>query len=377
MSEAPKDHENHYVAPILQETKTPMDNSTREKIDDDAQEKTQTVMNAITDATNKTANASDPPPPVPFEQEQLTRNNNEKGGVHLPQLAGEQIQHHPQTNKNSNQWAETFKARTRSCANPNATTASTTATTNIDPSSTTVNPPPPDLVSVALPAHQLVFPNRDVLPVAQLLILGMVGILVGWLGNAVVGTSCYFASVNVTVQQKEKEMHFGLYKYSSADNGSNGYEYCVPYSGSYAKQAPFVARTMNVLAFFFGTMTLMVLWWTLVMGSSLVRPSLWMWSSRAAIMAGLCQLTTLSFYAEAICRQHTCHLGPASYLNGIVAVVWFGIAREMRLRSPHRTSDDNASHLLETDPICGDIGNNKAALELPERGSTYEPPGVC
>ncbi len=93
-------------------------------------------------------------------------------------------------------------------------------------------------------------------------------------------------------------------------------------------------------------------------------------------MAGLCQLATLSFYAETICRQHSCHLGPASYLNGIVAIVWFGIAREMRLRSPIGTGDDIASRLLEIDPICGDTGN-KAALELPERVSTYEPPGVC
>jgi hypothetical protein len=93
-------------------------------------------------------------------------------------------------------------------------------------------------------------------------------------------------------------------------------------------------------------------------------------------MAGVCQLSTLSFYAETICRQHSCHLGPSSYLNGIVAIVWFGIAREMRLRSPDRTVDDNTSHLLESDPICGDT-NNKAALELPTRVSTYEPPGVC
>jgi hypothetical protein len=222
MSEAPKDHENDYVPPNLQNRTSPTDNNTREKIDDNDQEETRTAMNATTEATNTTSNALDPPSPIQFEQEQSTHNNNERGGGRLWQLAGEEAQQHHQLNRSNNQWAETFKARTRSCANPNATTVSTTATTNTDPTSTTVNPPP-DVISVALPAHQLVFPNRDVLPVAQLLILGMVGILVGWLGNAVVGTSCYFASVDVTVQQKEKELHFGLYKYSSADNGLNGY----------------------------------------------------------------------------------------------------------------------------------------------------------
>jgi hypothetical protein len=219
MSEAPN-HENHYVPPNLQDTKTPADNYTREKIDDDAQDETRTAMNATTEATNTTTSDASNPPPIPFEQELSASNNNEKSEDHVRQLAGKEAQHHQQTNKNSSQWAETFKARTRSCANPNATTTNTT--TNTDPTCTAANVPP-DVVSVALPAHQLVFPNRDVLPVAQLLILGMVGILVGWLGNAVVGTSCYFASVDVTVQQKEKQMHFGLYKYSSVDNGSNGY----------------------------------------------------------------------------------------------------------------------------------------------------------
>ena len=155
------------------------------------------------------------------------------------------------------------------------------------------------------------------------------------------------------------------------------YEYCVPYSGSYTNQAPVVARTMNILALFFGTLSLIVIWWTLVVGSSLVRPWIWIWSTRVAVLAGLCQLATLSFYAETICRQHGCHVGPASYLNGIASVVWFGIAREMRLRSPAWMADDTDNRSVETNPYDGS-SSNKADLELPEqtRASSYEPPGI-
>lgn len=184
---------------------------------------------------------------MPLVHEESTPKSGEGGGGRLWKLAGEEAQHQQQqeqqvgrtnsnqiinSNSNNNKWAETFKARTRSCAEPNATTSTTntTATTtttttamNANPDITsTMNLPPPDVVAVTVPTDQLVFPNRDVLPVAQLLILGMVGILVGWLGNTVVGTSCHFASIDVSVGQKEIALHFGLYKYSTVESGLNG-----------------------------------------------------------------------------------------------------------------------------------------------------------
>jgi len=66
--------------------------------------------------------------------------------------------------------------------------------------------------------------------VTQLLCLGIVGILVGWLGNVVVGTSCHFASAPLLYDAPPDEnnnsgatVHYGLYKYSTIDASLNGY----------------------------------------------------------------------------------------------------------------------------------------------------------
>lgn len=121
----------------------------------------------------------------------IQQQHTEEGG-RLWKLAGEQVVvvelevHSP---RKKNQWTETFMARTRSCADPNA---SAIAANRLESSSSS-SPMPRDMT--------------------QLLIVGMVGILVGWLGNAVVGTSCHFASVG------QSELPFGLYKYTVDSNG--------------------------------------------------------------------------------------------------------------------------------------------------------------
>lgn len=205
------DDNNQYVPPDLVSTTATNTNGSQDQttvlsLQQHAptdNESTPTSHTAATDATR-----------TPLEQEE---SSNQTGG-RLWKLAGEEVQQVGPTTNNNNKWAETFKARTRSCADPNAIASNNSTTTDLH----TTPPPPSDVVSVMVPNDQLVYPDRDVLPVAQLLILGMVGILVGWLGNAVVGTSCYFASVNVSTGQKEVELHFGLYKYSTVESGLNG-----------------------------------------------------------------------------------------------------------------------------------------------------------
>ena len=113
------------------------------------------------------------------------------------------------------QWAEALLTRTQSRATPTAP---------VDPM------PPTQQKTVVVndtDEHPLTAHKR--VQVAQLLIAGIVGILMGWLGNAVVGTSCHFASVQVPVGRNAElfTLHFGLYKYSTVDSSLNGYVDCL------------------------------------------------------------------------------------------------------------------------------------------------------
>lgn len=113
------------------------------------------------------------------------------------------------------QWAETFMENTRSRATP---TAPATHLAGFNRSCKRVRlDEDEDYVFTGLASKRV--------KVAQLLIAGIVGILVGWLGNAVVGTSCHFASVQVEVGKNSDlfSLHFGLYKYSTVDSSLNGY----------------------------------------------------------------------------------------------------------------------------------------------------------
>lgn len=141
--------------------------------------------------------------------------------------------------------------------------------------------------------------------------------------------------------------------------------YCSPYGGSYVHDAPLVARIMNSVALFFGTGALIVIWWNVVVvvAGSPLRQWIWTCGHRAAMIAGVFQLGTLTFYAETLCRQYTCALGPASFLSVITAVVWFGIAREMRIHPPEWVEEEE--------------GGSEALLEMPQVIlSSYEPPAI-
>jgi hypothetical protein len=76
--------------------------------------------------------------------------------------------------------------------------------------------------------------------VVQLLIIGLVGILLAWMGNFFVSSSCYFASVPVAVGQYGDlfPLHFGLWNYSPVDSALSGYKYCSPYSVYNQSDAP-------------------------------------------------------------------------------------------------------------------------------------------
>jgi hypothetical protein len=170
--------------------------------------------------------------------------------------------------------------------------------------------------------------------VVQLLIVGLVGLLLGWLGNFFVGTSCHFAELNVQVGQygDDFSLHFGLWKYSPADSALSGYKYCYPYAGAHESEAPILARVANLLALFAGTYSLMVLWFYLITGRAL--RSCWRWAVIMAILAGVMQFLTLVFFLGHLCRIRSCQWGPAASLALVTSVAWVVLGWELHYQAP-------------------------------------------
>ena len=171
--------------------------------------------------------------------------------------------------------------------------------------------------------------------VVQLLIIGLVGLLLGWLGNFFVSSSCYFASVRVQVGQGGDvfELHFGLWNYSPVDSALNGFKYCYPYGGQHEGDAPVVSRAVNLAALLAGTYSLVVLWWYLISGR--VNAAFWKAAVYSAVIAGALQFATpIVFFAGPMCRTSSCSAGPASALSAVTAVAWAVVGAELHYHCP-------------------------------------------
>ncbi|CAB9509403.1 expressed unknown protein [Seminavis robusta] len=235
--------------------------------------------------------------------------------------------------KTRNRITESIMERTRSRADPNALITTSSTATPIGagkPSSTMVSlggdHESSFILSTALAKKRV--------RVVQLLLIGLVGLLLGLLGNFFVSTSCHFASVSITVGQNEQtfDFHFGLWKYSPIDSVFQGYPYCYKYDQNYAAEAPLVARAANITALLAGLISLSVLWLYLIFGTTNKRR--WKWAVRMAIFAGLIQLGTLYFFLGTLCQEYSCQLGLGAYLSMFTSVVWFVLAMEMQYHMP-------------------------------------------
>jgi hypothetical protein len=193
--------------------------------------------------------------------------------------------------------------------------------------------------------------------VVQLLVLGIVGLLLGWLGNFFVGSSCHFVSSRIVVGNNyyngggnngEFALHFGLWKYSSTDSALTGYKYCVPYTGKYAP--PIVSRAMNASALVTGTYSLAVLWTYLILGK--YARVYWKAAVYSAVVAGVLQLCTLYFFVDSLCRDRNCELGPASIVAFVTAVAWLVFGLELHYNTPNNefaVAEVAVSHLEMSD----------------------------
>ena len=171
--------------------------------------------------------------------------------------------------------------------------------------------------------------------VVQLLIIGLMGLLLGWLGNFFVSSSCYFASVPVQVGQNGDTfpLHFGLWNYSPADSALNGFKYCYPYGGQHEGEAPVVSRIVNLAALLAGTYSLVVLWWYLISGRA--NSKFWKAAVYSAVTAGALQFATpIFFFAGSMCRASSCSAGPGSALSAVTAVAWVVLGAELHYQCP-------------------------------------------
>jgi hypothetical protein len=216
--------------------------------------------------------------------------------------------------------------------------------------------------------------------VVQLLIIGLVATLLGWLGNFFVGTSCNFASVDVAVGQNSQvfTLHFGLWKYSPADSAFNGYTYCYPYGDNHSSDVPIVPRISNLSALLAGTYSLIVLWWYLISGR--VVEKFWKWAVRMAIFAGLMQLSTLFFFVGRLCRQSTCTVGPASIVALVTAVAWLVLAWELAYNMPavHEKKEEPAPGVANLEMADLQGASQEYYERFSPRGSVheYQPPTI-
>jgi hypothetical protein len=177
------------------------------------------------------------------------------------------------------------------------------------------------------------FANKRV-RVAQLLMIGLVGILFGWLGNFFVNSSCYFASVLVPIGQNGElfSLRFGLWNFSPVDSALNGYKYCYPYSGNRSSDAPVGSRVFNLIALILGTYSLVILWCYLITGRAL--SILWRIAVMSSMVAGIFQFLTLYFFFGNVCHDTKCALGPAAIISIITALAWITLSAELFYNCP-------------------------------------------
>jgi hypothetical protein len=262
------------------------------------------------------------------------------------------------TQKHSNKasrsrFAESIMERTRSRADPNALTPNSTGVISH---------------MVSLGDHESSYILSTALAkkrvrVVQLLLIGLIGLLLGLLGNFFVSTSCHFATAHIGVGQHAGgdgtfEFHFGLWKYSPIDSVFQGYSYCFRYDQNYATEAPVLPRACNIAALIAGLIAISILWLYLIFGTT--TPRRWKWAVRFAIIAAVVQAATVLLFfvsigrdtistslATTICYDYSCDLGPGAYLAILTSVVWFVLACEMQYHMPVAQYADGALKVEE------------------------------
>jgi hypothetical protein len=170
--------------------------------------------------------------------------------------------------------------------------------------------------------------------VVQLLSIGLLALLLGFMGGFYVQSSCHFFSADVEVGQNAQvfNLHYGMWKYTPMDSVFQGYSYCYQYDTQYTNDAPMIPRWTSCIALLLGGYSIGVLWFYLIMGKA--SQGTWRFAVLTAAVAGCLQLSTLLVFIGDVCQREECKLGPAGILSVVVGSVWYILAFEMHYNMP-------------------------------------------
>jgi hypothetical protein len=170
--------------------------------------------------------------------------------------------------------------------------------------------------------------------VVQLLVFGLLGFLLAFLGSFYVQSTCHFANAQVSVGANSQvfELHYGLWKYSPIDSAFQGYSYCATYDDGYTADSPILPRVAGIVGLVAGAYSLTVMWTYLIMGRAAYK--LWLVAVGMAMVAGICQCLTFVFFAGAVCQRNTCTVGPGAAMGIVSTIMWFLVSYELYYNMP-------------------------------------------
>ena len=254
-------------------------------------------------------------------------------------------------------FAESIMLRTRSRADPNALLNNSS---NIE----AIEKPTRSMINVnnqeegGFVQSTMIAKKRG--RIVQLLTIGLLSFLISFLGGILVLSSCYFVSASIQDQENAQEynLHFGLWRYSPSASASQGYNYCTRYDGDFIAGAPWFGRLSGLVAILGGGFSFWVLCLYLVLGRSVKNT--WNIAVYTAAVSGLLQLSTLSIFSGAVCKQQVCTLGPAGVISIVAGCFYFVLAFEMYYNTPLV----NRSNSLPNVSCCDEPHQVVANLEM-------------
>jgi hypothetical protein len=220
--------------------------------------------------------------------------------------------------------------------------------------------------------------------------IGAFGVFGGIFATSYAQFSCRFAisSLSVGFYQSEFKTFAGLWKYSSVTNVFSDYSTCSLYGGRNSIDPPSVSRIFGILAFVTGIIALVILWRYLFFAKA--TTVLWRIGVKLAVVAGVAQILTLSFFSEGFCRQNKCKMGPGSIFAVLAAISWFLIAYIMYNNAPvlditelrgdrsviRKISDFcEISWMLERYGLLQPLGRDKVVSNKSGKVTASRPPG--